>query len=230
MKSKRFPFTKKGDSSILFNRVLRKVGTIMQKCRFRSSMRSAVLAIGAVTLITFLGGCAKTPKESWAYNYEPDKAILNLWGDGTADLDGERFKSYTKTDDYIELTRSDGSTLKMRYYMDGDTMNLYRKTVYEYQGTGLHEGIIGYWKEKDGRLAFEFTTKGTFLEDTIMPGHYEILDEEQGYVKLMYNDHYYDTYIYCEVDGDTLTVDYPWPMVQTVDEAETNPKGTVHAK
>lgn len=179
-----------------------------------------------VTAAMVLSGCTKTPKESWAYNYEPDKAILNFWDDGTADLDGEKYKSYTKSDEFIELTRADGSTLKMRYSVnDKGVMTLYRKAVYEYQGEGLHEGIIGYWKEKDGRLTFEFTVKGTFLEDTIMPGHYEILDEEEGYVRLTYNDPYPDTYIYCEVDGDTLTVDYPWPMVPTTDEAETNPKG-----
>ena len=203
----------------------------MQKRWFETVRNSALPVMATVTVILSLSGCTKAPKESWAYNYEPQKAVLNLYDDGTAEFQGEKYTSYSKSDEFYELTKSDGSVLKMRYVMDGDVMNLYIKAVYKYQGTGEHEGILGYWlEEKDGRLTFEFTDKGTFLEDRIMPGHYTVVDEETGYVKLMYNDHYYDTYIYCEVDGDTLTVDYPWPMVETNDKAETNPKGTAGGK
>ena len=40
-------------------------------------------------------------------------------------------------------------------------------------------------------------------------------DEEAGTIKLMYDDPIEDTLLYYSIDGDDMTIDYPWPMVKT---------------
>ena len=102
----------------------------------------------------------------------------------------------------------------MRFIPDGDQMLLYETAVYQYQGEGAPDGVIGNWKQVGGNLAFEFTENGTFREDYYSPGRYYV-DEENGIIKLVYNDMYEDTYIFYSVDGDILSVDYPWPVVKT---------------
>ena len=103
----------------------------------------------------------------------------------------------------------------MRFVPDGENQKLlYETFVYEYTGEGEPSGVLGTWQEVNGNLSFEFTDKGTFREDYYSPGYYSV-DEENGVIKLVYNDHYADTYIYYKLDGRFLTVDYPWPVVPT---------------
>ena len=169
--------------------------------RFSVIVFLSVIALG-------LAGCGRT--ERWAYNHDPDTEILSLSGNGKAVFNGERY-SYEKTDEFIILT-GNGDDIRMRYVMDGDEMLLYQKAEYEYAGEGERNGIIGVWKQVDGNWSYEFTEKGTFNEDSYSPGYYD-LSEEDGTIRLMYNDHYADTIIYYELDGDRLTVDYPWRLV-----------------
>ncbi|MCR4792134.1 MAG: hypothetical protein K5871_05250 [Lachnospiraceae bacterium] len=162
-------------------------------------------------------GCSKKQAEEWAYIHDPQTTILSLSDDGKAVLHDVKY-TYTLADNILTLTDKDGNVSNMRFIPDGDDQYLlYETAVYEYKGEGEPDGLIGYWQQVDGFLSFEFTENGTFREDYYSPGHY-FNDEENGIVKLVYNDMYPDTYIYYSIEGNILTVDYPWPVVRTVKE------------
>ncbi|MBP5604316.1 MAG: hypothetical protein J6X60_02060 [Ruminiclostridium sp.] len=168
----------------------------------------------AVIIILCLCSCEKKPGtlESWAYDYEPTVEALRLCDDGTAVFDGTAY-TYTKDDSHIILTDNSGQVQNMRYVTDGDGIVIYKIKTYILAGTAGHNGVIGIWNENNS--SFQFTDKGTFLEDNVFPGHY-FVDEEQGTIKLCYNDPFEDTIFYYSLDGDDLRVEYPWPMVKTV--------------
>ena len=208
---------------------------MMKKSRKFISLACVVL--GAVLMF---GGCETTSEntspngtaqgntasnvaaDSFAYIHEPETEILRLAEDGTAVYNGVAY-TYVREGDWLTLTDSKGNETKMRFTKpreDKDKWILYERTEYHYAGEGKPDGIIGFWQGgPEDRLAYEFTAKGTYLEDGTFPGHYEV-DEENGRIKLMYNDHFEDAYIYYELDGDKLLIDYPWPMVKTQESDE----------
>lgn len=156
-----------------------------------------------------LAGCGNA--ERWAYIHDVETEILRLGSDGKAEFKGEKY-SYTRDDQYIELTDQAGGQLKMRYAMDGEQMLLYEKSTYSYSGDGERNGLIGLWTQGNG-WSFEFTDQGTFCEDSYFTGYYAV-DEENATIKLMYNDRFVDTYMYYSIEGDELCIEYPWPMVR----------------
>ena len=168
----------------------------------------------SVMLILLMTGCSKeVTTEEWAYIHDATTTVLALSDNGTAVFNGKNY-SYKLEDDILTLTDKDGYVARMRFIPDGDQYLLYQTYRYEYKGEGKPDGIIGYWQEINGNLSFEFTDNGTFREDYYSPGYYSV-DEENGIIKLVYNDMYADTYIYYTLDGNILTVDYPWPVVRT---------------
>ncbi len=132
--------------------------------------------------------------------------------DGKAVYKGNTYE-YSKDEQFFTLTDEQGNVLKMRYTEDKDGMLLYETTTYQYAGEGEADGLIGLWENESQHWSYEFTVKGTFLEDGVFPGYY-ILDEEAGTIKLIYNDHFEDTYVYYSIEDGELTVEYPWPMVK----------------
>ena len=185
------------------------------------------IALGCLLLCLLLAACTKDPKketevvpcESWAYNHEPEKEILRLQEDGKAVFKGQEY-SYSKDDQFITLTDDKNQSLKLRYKMTKEGMFLYEQTTYHLDGLGEPNGIIGVWVGgPEDRMSYEFTENGTFREDGYFPGHY-LVDEAAGTIKLMYNDHFEDTYIYYVLNDKELFVEYPWPMVTTVTEAK----------
>ncbi|MBP5194628.1 MAG: hypothetical protein J6Z42_01390 [Lachnospiraceae bacterium] len=178
----------------------------MKTGKFVSVVLSAVLIAAAAC------GCQKSETlESWAYSYESETEALKLCNNGTAVFDGNDY-TYTKDNEYIDLKDKNGQEIKMRYTVSGDEMTLYKISSYTLQGDGGAEGIVGVWN--CGNSAFEFTDKGTFLEDNIFPGHY-LVDKDAGTIKLMYTTQLEDTVMYFTLDGNVLTIEYPWPMVKT---------------
>lgn len=171
---------------------------------------------------TAQGNTTNVAAESFAYIHEPEKEILRLAEDGTAIFNGEAY-TYVREGDWLTLKDSKGQETKMRFTKpreDKEKWMLYERTEYHFAGEGEPDGVIGFWQGgPEDRLAYEFTTKGTYLEDGTFPGYYEV-DEENKMIKLMYNDHFEDTYIYYELDGNKLYIDYPWPVVRT-EEGET---------
>ena len=178
----------------------------------RSLNRIIVTCLSVICLI-MAAGCSKTSTEEWAYIHDKGTTILSLSDNGKAAFNDGKY-SYTLENDVLTLTDKDGNVTSMRFIPDGDQRLLYQTVIYEFKGEGQPDGIVGYWQEVDGNLSFEFTENGTFREDYYSPGYY-FTDEENGIIKLVYNDMYPDTYIYYQLDGNTLTVDYPWPVVHT---------------
>jgi len=147
----------------------------------------------------------------WAYNHDTATVIMDFKAGGKVNYKGTDYK-YVENNGVLELTSKD-ETLNLKYQFDKDTLYIYEPMTYHYQGEGDADGLIGYWLADNGRSNYEFTTEGTFREDSYIPGYYTV-NEENHTIKCVYNDQYIDTTIYYTLDGNTLTVEYPWPMVR----------------
>ena len=143
----------------------------------RKTVRFVLIPL-MILLIALISGCG-TVTEDWAYIHEPETTVLSLSDNGKAIYKGEKY-NYTKDDTFLTLTRS-GEELKLRYVMDGDKMILYEKSVYNYDGEGTPNGIVGVWKQDNGWI-YEFTSEGSFSEESIFFGHYSV-DENNGTIK-----------------------------------------------
>ena len=189
--------------------------------------RNRLITLGCliICLMILACGCEKEPKqdhkttgESWAYVHDTVTEILWLGENGKATFKGEEF-NYVKDDNFITLTDKNQKTLKMHYSMNKEQMLLYEIMDYHFVaeegGPDKPNGLVGIWKGgEEDRMSYQFTEEGAFLEDEHFPGYYSV-DEENGMIKLMYVDHFTDTYIYYHLNGTQLTVEYPWPMVKT---------------
>ena len=183
-----------------------------------------LLVLVTVVLLT---GCGKA--ESWAYNFDKTKEILRLNTDGTAVyqekvfVEGvqktkeKKYTSYKKDDSFITLTGEDGD-LKIRYKTTDDGIILYEKSTYRYTPSENYvrgDSIVGVWTSTGtDRLFYEFSETGNFLEDGLFVGEYE-LDSEAGTVTLNYYDDVPSAMFYFTIQGDEMTVEYPWDMVPT---------------
>lgn len=176
------------------------------------------LGLGLLTIVfavSFLTACGKKidlgeVEGKWAYIHDTETVAFSAGSNGKATLDGEKY-SVSVDDNYITLS-SGGKEEKLRYLIDKDGMLLYKNTSYTLDEGQELNGIIGTWSAGNGWV-FEFTEEGTFKEDTYFPGYYTV-DENAGTIKLIYNDHFEDTVIYYSLDGDKLTLQYPWRMVK----------------
>lgn len=173
-------------------------------------------------LMLLTAGCTKITGPfvgDWAYIHDPATSVLVLKTNGSAVYEGASY-TYTTDDTYIHLTDSNGEQL-MRYQMDGEKMNFYKTTTYKYAGEGTPDGLVGMWTDEADKWSYEFTSEGTFMEDKIFPGYYSA-DESEGVIKLVYNDQFEDAFLYYTLEGDTLTIEYPWPLVRTTkDDGKT---------
>lgn len=173
------------------------------------------MLMALVMCLSFVG-CSKEHDEfygKWGYVHEPKETVMKFKDNGRVVYNGESY-TYTVDENFFNLTAKDGSTLKLRYEMDKENMYIYQTTAYEYVGEGTPDSIIGLWENAQNKWKFEFTTEGTFNEDGYFPGYYAV-DEENGVVKLAYNDQFVDTYIYYTLEGTTLTIEYPWLLVKS---------------
>lgn len=180
-------------------------------------MKMGKIAAGAVIFLSLLSlsGCGSKKVESWAYDHEPDKEVLAFYSDGKATFKGEDLK-YTEDATSINVTGEDNST-KIHCVKEDDNIILYEKTTYKRMVGSSEDGLVGLWTQGNG-WSYEFTAEGKFSEDTFFYGRYSV-DEANHCIKLMYDDPIEDAYLYYSLDGDELTVDYPWPMVKTQENA-----------
>ncbi|MBR5420401.1 MAG: hypothetical protein IK115_04565 [Lachnospiraceae bacterium] len=172
-----------------------------------------IIAVFLLMTLILTTACADKA-ERWAYNHEPETEILSLnEGNGTALYKGVKYK-YEKTPDRINLKDDKGETLSLRYVAEGDGMILYEASTYIRDGEGSQgpDSIVGDWKQENGWI-FRFTAEGGFSEEDMFYGHYS-LNEEQHSIKLMYDDPLEDAILYYTLDGDRLTIEYPWPLVR----------------
>ncbi|MCR5031712.1 MAG: hypothetical protein K6A92_02500 [Lachnospiraceae bacterium] len=189
-----------------------------QRTHFLRSSRAMVLLLLLCCML--LTACGKDAEEDllqkavagdWAYIHDPQTTILQLGKNGKASYQGKNF-TYTVDDTYLYL-KSDSEQLNLRYEKDGEEFYLYQPCDYTYEGEGAPDGIVGRWVDKETRWSYEFTDDGTFREDGYFPGYYT-QDADNGQIKLVYNDQFYDTTLYYTLDGDRLHIEYPWSMVK----------------
>ena len=146
----------------------------------------------------------------WAYIHDKETSAFTFKGD-QAEFEGKKY-TYSVDGGFIRLTRN-GESEDLRYIPTEDGMYIYLKTPYEREnGTG-QEGLLGKWVNREKRWSFEFRENGEFNEDGFFPGHFR-LDEEASSFTLMYVDHFEDTVCYYTIEGDVLTVEYPWQLVK----------------
>lgn len=169
--------------------------------------------VTAIVMCAMLAGCGNA--ERWAYIHEPETEVLKLSDNGKAVYKGQKYK-YTKDDSYIILTDGSGTSQEHRYVMDGEQMIFYESSTYDRDQSEPGEGVTGLWIQDNGWL-FQFNADGKFSEENIFFGRY-LVDESDHSIKLMYDDPIQDAVLYYSLDGDKLTIEYPWPMVKIATE------------
>ena len=198
-------------------------------------IKKTVLTLLLISVFSLLCSCSKaTTVESWAYNFDKTTEILRLNSDGTASYilkvyeDGKQvkktqeYKSYNKDDSFITLKDKNDGELKLRYIKTDAGINLYEKTEYEPVVRRDGNAIAGVWVDKNNSDYFyEFTEDGAFMEDGYFTGKYT-LDEDAGIINFTYDADQSKAVLYYSISGDSLTVEYPWPMVPTEKEQTTD--------
>lgn len=149
----------------------------------------------------------------WAYIHDPAESILLLTKDGKAVYNGVDYK-YTIDENYIVLDKGlFKDKIRLRYSENSGGFILYQSTEYTYKGNGTPDSIIGEWVNEPNRWYYEFTDSNSFNEDGFFQGYYT-LDAQAKTIKLAYNDHFEDAILYYSLEGNVLTIDYPWQMVK----------------
>ena len=177
--------------------------------------KSVFLVLMICMLISGACSCggSKGPLDGqWAYIHDTDKAALIIQSDGKAVLDNVKY-SCTYDGSYITLTDSDSNVKKLRYVVTEKGILLYKATDYVRSDADSSSDIVGEWKDTPDNWSYEFTAEGTFVEDGFFSGTYKV-NEAEGTITLTYNEDTDETVIYFSVSGDTLTIEYPWPMVK----------------
>lgn len=186
----------------------------MQKNRFFT-----LICLMSLLLMVMTGCKSESKVELWSYIHAPEETVLTIDETKKTFTFENVTYSYTKDDSFFNLRSSGGKESKMRYVMDSsEKMLLYKTTTYTYKSEGTPDGLNGVW-ENESNLSFEFNELGEFREDGYFPGYYTV-DEKTSSIKLVYNDHFEDTTIYYSISGNTLTIDYPWPMVPTTTDTK----------
>lgn len=187
------------------------------KNRTKVKINSIILAI----MFTFcMVGCGKQEiqqntdeialRGEWYYVHDENETAAAFYEDGSAKFEGEKYQ-YTCDGEFINLTDKDGNVTKLRYLTEGEKMYVYIQSTYTRQAEGGGSGIVGMWRCEDKGWSFEFTNKGTFMEDGVLTGHYEV-DEEAKIIKLMYETALEDTVFYYDLTENGLAIEYPWLM------------------
>lgn len=183
---------------------------------------SVLLGMVLIIASTFAGCGSKSSGDKlegplngkWSYIHDTETVALEIKDDGTAKLDDVSYDC-TYDESAVVLTDKKGTKTNHRYYTEGeDKLYFYKISTYRYQGEGKPDGLVGVWVDvANGNSSFEFTSEGTFREDSYIPGYY-IPNVEKNSIQLVYNDHYEDTIIYYTLKDDCMIVEYPWLMVR----------------
>lgn len=180
---------------------------------------SSVLMI-MVLMITACGAKKTAPQNEyekallgkWAYIHEPGEMIAVFRDNGSAEFEKQKYQ-YTSDGQFICMTSKTGEEMDLRYTQNGDKMYAYIQSTYTREEGTKGEGIVGVWRCQEKNWTFEFSDKGTFMEDGAMTGYYEV-NEENGTIKLMYGEALEDTVFYYRLSDGGLFVEYPWLMVK----------------
>ena len=180
------------------------------------------IAFISFTLAVSTVGCKKTDIQQndyekkllgeWAYVHDMTETVAEFKENGSAKFEGKKYQ-YTSDNQFIELTDNKEETKKLRYQFEGDGVYVYIQSTYTRQPLIPGDTMVGLWKCEEKGWTFEFTDKGTFMEDGALTGYYTV-DEEAGTVRLIYGEALEDTVFYYSLEGDELHVEYPWLMLK----------------
>ena len=178
------------------------------------SKKTLLAIVGLLVVSAFcLAGCGKKDvTEEWGYAHDQSTPVLSFYKEGNAKYHDKDYKSYEITDKVIRLTDDKGNVTEIKYNDEKEKRYIYESKTYEYSYGDDSSQLPGVWENKDS-ASFQFTVKGTFLEDGIFPGHYYVNEEEHS-IRLAYNDPMPDIYLYYSIDNGILTIEYPWPLLK----------------
>ncbi len=148
----------------------------------------------------------------WYYSHDEKEPAAVFSKNGSAKFEGKKYQ-YTCDGEYINLSDKKGNVKRLRYLSEGDKMYVYIQSTYTRQPEVEGLGIVGLWLCEEKKWTFEFTDKGTFMEDGALTGYYEV-DEEAQTVKLMYLEALEDTVFFYGLTENELSVEYPWLMIK----------------
>ena len=193
---------------------------------FRKAVFFLCTAIAMMMLVACEGNETgkdnKPVKEQWAYLEDEGTPCLKLYEDGSAAFKTEKsgatakltqYKKYEFTDEVLKLTAEDGSVTEMKYY-DTDTGKryVYQKITLDYYSGDDSSTLIGAWT-CDNEWSFQFSDKGTFLEDGLWAGYF--IPNGEGSLRLIYDNQVFsDIILYYSLENGKLILDYPFGMVK----------------
>lgn len=148
----------------------------------------------------------------WAYIHEPQEMVAVFKENGSAEFEKSKYQ-FSSDGQFINLVDDTNENLKLRYLQNNDKMYVYIQGLYTREEGTEGEGIVGVWRCEGKNWTFEFSAKGTFMEEGAMTGYYEV-DEAAGTVKLMYGEALEDTIFYYKLTDEGLFVEYPWLMIK----------------
>ena len=155
----------------------------------------------------------------WAFNYEPAVSVLTVREDGTASWNGAE---YAWEDDgaFLTLKNEEAETVALRYLADEKKTLLFLPASYTRTAKDRDDEIFGAWiRDGSSGSSFIFEKDMRFMEDGTFVGTFEV-DREAGTFTLKYQPALFeDTTCYFAWEGDRMTVEYPWPIVEKQDEA-----------
>lgn len=170
-----------------------------------------VLTVGCGKTTVVQNEYEKALLGKWAYLHDVKTMEAQFKPDGNAKFEGKEYR-YTADGEMIHLTGADSEQKNLRYVTNEknkDQMYVYVQSIYTRQSNST--GIVGVWMCMDKGWTYEFTDKGTFMEDGALTGYYEV-NEEAGTVKLIYGEALEDTIFFYQLQGDSLAIEYPWGM------------------
>ncbi len=180
-------------------------------------MKKAIFLTAFVLLLCFSillpAFAAGFPQGQWAVTSDAAAPILQLNEDGTALYDGSQY-AWEDDGQFLLLKGDQEEVLHLRYQVTEKAPWIFKPMNYTRKEGTTGEGIRGVWNLDGSDMGFfEFSDKGTFLEDGLFDGTYKV-DYEAGSFTLVYTKYLDDTVCYFTIDGDRMIVEYPWMLVE----------------
>ena len=153
------------------------------------------------------------PAGGWAVTPDAAAPLLQLNEDGTALYDGAQY-AWEDDGQFLLLKGDQEEVLHLRYQVTEKGPWIFKPMNYTRKEGTTGEGIRGVWNlDGSEKGFFEFSDKGTFLEDGLFDGTYTV-DYEAGIFVLTYPQYFDETTCYFSIDGESMIVEYPWILVE----------------
>lgn len=177
-----------------------------------------LILIGCVFFAVACGAEESCPLlGDWAFDYEPSVSVLTVREDGTALWNGAEY-AWEDDGTFLLLKNKEGEEASLRYLADGERVRIFLAGTYTRTAKDKDEEIFGAWvKDNSYGSSFIFEKDMRFMEDGTFIGTFQV-DDETGTFTLKYQPAIFeDTTCYFTWEGDRMTVEYPWTVVQKQD-------------